>query len=183
MIDRAKFFEGIRNGPFPGRLTTDQVEGIDTLLTVFDEEDITDIRWQAYMLATAYHETAHTMQPIAEIGHGRGHKYGIAINGHVYYGRGYVQLTWDYNYNKLGKMIGVDLLHNPDLAMQPDIAAKIMLEGMIHGTFTGKSLHDYFHEGLTDWTNARRIINGTDRAKLIAGYAEQFYEDLTHAGA
>lgn len=183
MMDRAKFFEGIRNGPFPGKLTTDQVDGIDTLLTVFDEEDIIDLHWRAYMLGTAYHETAHTMQPIAEYGHGHGHKYGIPVNGHVYYGRGYVQLTWDYNYKTMGHILGVDLLNNPDLAMQPDIAGKIMLEGMIHGTFTGKALKDYFHEGHVDFIGARHIINGTDRAKLIAGYAEQFLEDLTNAGA
>lgn len=183
MIDRAKFFDGIRNGPFPGKLTEEQVAGVNALLTAFEEDRITDGRFIAYMLATAYHETAHTMMPIAEYSHGRGHKYGIAVNGHVYYGRGYVQLTWDYNYKAMGVIVGVDLLHNPDLAMDPDIAAKVMLEGMIRGTFTGKSLHDYFNDQHTDWVNARKIINGTDRAKLIAGYAEQFYEDLTHAGA
>lgn len=183
MIDRAKLFDGIRHGPFPGKLEEDQVRGMNALLDAIEGERITDNRWTAYMQATAYHETAHTMLPIAEYGHGRGHPYGQSKHGHVYYGRGYVQLTWDYNYEKMGKILGVDLLNKPDLAMEPDIAAKVMLEGMIRGVFTGKALHDYFNDQHTDWINARRIINGTDRAKLIAGYAEQFYEDLNAAGA
>lgn len=181
MIDRAKFFAGIRNGPFPGHLTDDQVRGTGALLDAIEAHPVTDIRWIAYMLATAYHETAHTMLPIAEYGHGGGHPYGREINGHRYYGRGYVQLTWDYNYKKMGEIVGAVLLSNPDLAMQPDIAAKIMLEGMIRGTFTGKKLADYFHDGVTDYAGARHIINGTDRAALIAGYAQQFHDDLTAA--
>jgi putative chitinase len=100
MIDRTMFFAGVRHGPFPGSLTDPQVSGMGAILNEWDRRRLSDNHWLAYMLATAFHETAHTMQPIEEIGHGKGRKYGTPVNGHVYYGRGYVQLTWDYNYKK-----------------------------------------------------------------------------------
>jgi hypothetical protein len=111
----------------------------------------------------------------------RGYKYAKEVNGHVYYGRGLVQLTWDYNYERMEQILGVDLVSNPDLALQPDIASKIMFEGMQRGTFTGKKLSNYFGSTTTDWRNARRIINGTDRAEEIAAYGEAFYEALQAA--
>src|SRR6185369_5955680 len=106
-------------------------------------------------------ETAHTMQPITELGsqrYLRGKRYWPWI------GRGYVQLTWDYNYkamNKLLKEAGftVDIVENPELALSPMVASFIMFEGMQRGTFTGKKLADYFTNTKTDWLNARRIIN------------------------
>lgn len=183
MIDRAKFFDLIRNGPFPGSLAQGQVIGTEAILDEWGRRALVDTRWLAYMLGTAFHETAYTMQPIAEYGKGKGRPYSQPVNGHIYYGRGYVQLTWDRNYKKMGDLLGVDLLGNPDLALKPDFAAQIMFEGMIGGYFTGKKLADYFSEAKADWTNARRIINGTDRAQLIAGYARQFYADITAASA
>lgn len=182
MIDRSKFFDGIRNGPFPGALTTSQVSGTSSILDEWEHRALTNVQWLAYMLATAYHETAHTMQPIAEYGRGHGHKYGVPINGKIYYGRGYVQLTWDYNYKTMGDLLGVDLLGNPELALTASVASGVMFEGMIRGLFTGKKISDYFN-GHVDWVGARRIINGNDRAALIAGYAQQFFSDLKAAGA
>jgi hypothetical protein len=60
------------------------------------------ISWLAYVLATVYHETASTMEPIEEYGKGAGHSYGEPDpeTGQVYDGRGYVQLTWKDNYQK-----------------------------------------------------------------------------------
>ena len=47
-----------------------------------------------YVLATAFHETAETMQPIAEYGHGKGHPYGaVDQTGKAPYGRRFVRLT------------------------------------------------------------------------------------------
>lgn len=181
MIDRDKFFGSIRQHPFGGHLTDPQVAGTNAILDTWEYRGDADWRWLAYMLATAYHETAHTMQPIEEEGRGRGHKYGIPVNGHAYYGRGYVQLTWDYNYKKMGGLIGVDLIASPERALDPEVAALIMFEGMERGSFTGKKLSDYFDDDTTDWVNARRIINGTDRARLIAAYATDFHDALTAA--
>jgi len=60
-----------------------------------------------------------------ELGKGRGMGYS---GGSQYYGRGYIQLTHDYNYKKYGDKLGLDLVTNPDLASQPDVAAKIAVE-------------------------------------------------------
>ena len=131
------------------------------------------LRQVAYMLATAKHETANTFAPIEEYGKGKGLPYGQPdpVTGLVYFGRGYVQLTWARNYKSMGKALNLPLFLHPDLALRYDVAYKIMSYGMIHGTFTGVSLSRYINEGKTDYLNARKIINGTDKADLIAGYA------------
>lgn len=141
----------------------------------------------AYVLATPWHETGYTMKPIHELG-GRSYfdKYepGTEIgkrlgntqpgDGFKYRGRGYVQLTGRANYEKAGRIIGVDLVNNPDLALDPSIAARILVAGMIQGWFTGKKLSDYIDLQHSDYVGARRIINGTDKANTIALYAQQF---------
>lgn len=180
---------------FGGRLTQDQVDGLNALMTAINAARVTDPRWVAYMLATAFHETAQTMKPIKEHG-GQAYfnrRYDITgerpslakANGNIYpgdgakfCGRGYVQLTWRTNYERMGKIIGVDLVTDPDKAMRPDIAAAVMIIGMKQGRFTGRHLSEFFNERQTDWTGARRIINGTDRAELIAGYAKAFLAAL-----
>jgi putative chitinase len=189
-IDRAKLFAGIRGNPMPGTLTQDAVRGINAILDEWERRGLTDLRWLAYMLATVLAECGHNMLPVREgfkltdeaaraYVARKGYKYAVTVNGHVYYGRGLVQLTWQANYVKMGALLGVDLAGNPDLALDPTIAAKIMFEGMIRGSFTGKKLADYLNSG-TNW-NARPIINGHDREAEIAGYAKQFYADLLHA--
>jgi len=188
MINRDNFFFSIRQSLFKGGLKQLQVEGINAILDKWEAQQLTDSRWLAYMLATAYHETAKTMQPIEEYGKGKGYKYGKKIKrsgipytlpDHLYYGRGYVQLTWFENYETMGRLLGIDLLNNPELALHPNIAAEIMFEGMTKGNshfgdFTGKSLENYFNDKKEDWVNARRIINGTDCADIIAGYGKKF---------
>ena len=161
----------IRQKLFNGRLSQAQVNGIDAILQAINQHGLPDKRQAAYILATAYHETARTMQPVEELGKGRGREYGVAIDGKVYYGRGYVQLTWLYNYKIMGKLLDIGLVKNPALACEPDVAAQIMLQGMTRGLFTGKKLSDYINSLKCDYVNARRIINGSDRALLIAGYA------------
>lgn len=190
-IDRKAFFNGIRQQPFDGKLTTNQVKGITAILDEWDRRKLTDLRDLAYMLATTKWETAHTMEPITERGsqsYLRGKKYWPWI------GRGYVQLTWDYNYRAMTKLLKSeqfisakgdtpDLMAAPERALELDVAAFILFEGMERGTFTGKKLSNYFNDTKTDWLNARRIINGTDRAAEIATIAKQFYADLVLASA
>lgn len=134
----------------------------------------------AYLLATAYHETAHTMKPVAE-------GYWIKnaeewrkknLRYYPWYGRGFVQLTWEKNYERASKELNVDLINNKELACDPVIAAKIAVLGMIEGWFTGKKLSDYITLTKSDFVNARRIINGTDKAQAIAEIAKQYDEDL-----
>ena len=190
-IDRKVFFNGIRQQPFDGKLSSDQVKGCDAILDEWERRQLTDLRHLSYMLATAKWETAHTMQPITERGsrsYLRGKKYWPWI------GRGYVQLTWERNYRAMTDLMKaakfypastggarVDLIVKPELALAPDIAAFVMFEGMMRGTFTGKSLSNYFNDKTTDWLNARRIINGTDEAAAIANIAKAFFTDLTVA--
>lgn len=181
MFDRKKFFDLTRRSPFGGSLSQQQVDGLENLLTVWEKSyGQNPYRWLAYMLATAYHETARTMQPIAEYGKGRGRPYGIPdpTTKQTYYGRGYVQLTWLENYRRASAELGVDFVNQPDLAMKPNHAAEILYRGSIEGWFTKKTLADYFSDAKSDPVGARRIINGTDRADLIAGYYRNFLAAL-----
>lgn len=172
---------------FGGHMSQSQVDGIQSILTACNDHGITDERHIGYMLATVFHETAKTMQPIEEYLKGKGRRYGTKHkrNGtaynmpdKLYYGRGYVQITWYDNYEYLGKLIEIDLLNHPELALVPDIAAKIMITGMTKGAFTGVKLSTYFNSKRADPLNARKIINGNDCDTLIAGYYNSFYRAL-----
>jgi putative chitinase len=183
MINRKFFFDRVRNTLFDGGLKPGQVGGLNAILNEWEKNySKKDDRWLAYMLATAHHETDRTMQPIEEYGKGKGKKYGIPdpVTGKVYYGRGFVQLTWNYNYKTLGKALNVDLYRKPELALNLNIATQVMFYGMINGTFTGRRLGRYFNTTSEDWVNARRIINGTDKANLIAGYAKEYYAAISY---
>ena len=193
-INRAKFFDVIRINLFV-RISASQLKGMESIITEWDRLPgvYTDKRHLGYMFATAYHETASTMQAINEYGKGKGRPYGkkIKMSGvpyispdRLYYGRGKVQLTWYENYQLMGRLLGIDLLNNPELALNDEIANKIMFEGMMKGSssfgdFTGKCLEMYFNENIDDPLNARRIINGKDKAALIAGYHRKFLEALS----
>ena len=72
----------------------------------------------------------------------------------------------------------IKLVENPDLAKDPETAWQILELGMTKGLFTGKKLSDYLYDNGVDYKNMRRIINGKDRAELIAGYAEKFFDAL-----
>jgi putative chitinase len=180
-MDRAAFFAAVR--PMFGKLTPSQVSGMEAILDTATDRQ-TPLQFLAYMLATARHETAHTMQPIEEYGKGHGRKYGAPAGpyGHVYYGRGFVQLTWLSNYEKAEAELGIPLVKRPELALELKPASAIMFEGMEHGWFTGKKLSDYIGQHGADYKNARRIINGVDKSEAIAGYARSFERALKLAG-
>jgi hypothetical protein len=179
-VDRDRFFGRIRVNPFGGTLKQSQVDGCNVLLDAWEARPaFSDPRWLAYMLATAKWETAHTMQPIEEYGKGQGRPYGVAVNGHVYYGRGYVQLTWAVNYAKMAALSGADLVNRPEFALDPATAALVMFEGMRSGLFTGVGLPVFFNERRDDPIGARRIINGTDHAEEIAAIHAGFLKALT----
>lgn len=188
MIDRQAFFDSARKNLFAETMSQPQVDGITGILDAWENGwDEPDDRKLAYMLATTHHETARTMQPIKEYGLGRGHPYGQRLkqNGSpyldtpaIFYGRGYVQLTWYENYARAGKELGLDLIHYPDLVMVPENAVKIMFHGMRDGWFTGVSLKTYFNDARGDYVQARRIINGLDRADLIADYGQKYHAAL-----
>src|SRR3990167_4963727 len=133
-MNREAFFSAVRSNPFGGKLSAPQTAGMTAILDEWDRRRLTDPRHLAYMLATTFHETARKMLPIPEIGKGKGRKYGVkGKHGQVAYGRGFVQLTWDYNYERADKELELNgaLTRNYELALRPDIAAQIMFEGMI----------------------------------------------------
>jgi hypothetical protein len=204
--DGAKFFDAIR--PLFGSLAQSQVDGCQALLQAFGAARW-PIAWAAYGLATAFHETNKTMQPVKEaywltdtaanayffkMYDPQGQRPDVAKrlgntelgDGARFCGRGYVQLTGRRNYSEAAEHTGADLLGHPELALNHDIAAKIMTWGMEAGSFSGKSLKDYLplsgRAGFDAYTAARRIINGQDAAQEIAKEAQQFEAALIAGG-
>jgi putative chitinase len=183
MINRKFFFDHVRCHLFDGKLRQSHVDGFNAILAEWERKYAKkDDRWLAYMLATTHHETDRTMQPIEEYGKGKGRTYGVAdsVTGHTYYGRGFVQLTWKSNYQSMGKKLKVDLVNRPELALGLKVATRILFQGMMEGTFTGVRLSTYFNPNKDDWMNARRIINGLDKANLIAGYGKSYYAAISY---
>ena len=188
MIDRKIFFDGVRIRLFNGRLSQGQVDGMSAILAEWDRRRLGDLRWLAYMLATVYWETAHTMQPIEEFGKGQGYTYGLRdpATGQAYYGRGFVQLTWKRNYEVMGKLLRVDLVGQPQRALELPIATQILFEGMLRadsgvGDFTGLALEDCFNATTENWDRARAIINGRDHYAEIGEVGRQFHAILKAA--
>lgn len=187
----AAFFDAVRSAVFGGSLSQRQVEGLNAVTEAWDRSGDKDSRKLAYLLATTFHETARTMQPVHERGeksyfdkYEPGTKIGSALgntvagDGFRFRGRGYVQLTGRANYRKAGLKMSVALLDNPDKALEPAIAGMALVRGSLEGWFTGKKLGDYINASGADYVNARRIINGTDKAQVIAGYARSFEKAL-----
>lgn len=182
-MDYKKFFELVR-GDF-GSLKQSQVDGFNDILG-YAVQARTRVDNLAYLLATVWHETAFTMQPIKEFG---SQKYLKGKKYWPYIGRGYVQLTWDYNYEKASKKFGVDFVKEPDKVMEKRYALPILFVGMEEGWFTGKSFYDYLDgvdeedkEDLREFSNARRIINGTDKQVEIGSIALKFERALRLSG-
>jgi putative chitinase len=200
MINRDFFFQQARLRLFGGSLGQSQVDGLTGILDEWEKSHAkSDDRWLAYMLATAHHETDRTMRPIKEYGGvsyftkmydpaPKGTRHALAVkmgnttpgDGARYCGRGFVQLTWKTNYGAMSPVTGVDLVKNPDRAMELPVATKIMFHGMINGSFTGKKLSQYFNKTTGDWKNARRIINGLDKANAIADYGNRYYGAISY---
>nr|WP_141514338.1 MULTISPECIES: hypothetical protein [unclassified Rhizobium] len=195
-MDRMFFFDAVREELFKGELTQPQVVGIAAILDAWERRFAqADRRWLAYILATAYHETAYTMQPvretlaesdaraveILEAAYAAGRLAWVKTpywrpdeDGRCWLGRGLVQLTHKRNYEAMSGLTGIDLVADPDRAMEMDAAVTILIEGMLQGSFTGHKLADHLNATTEDWVNARRIVNGTDRAEKLAGYAMVF---------
>ncbi len=201
VIDRQRFFAAIRTNPFAGRLSAKQVQGTELVLTEFgNRAPGADLRHLAYMLATAFHETAGTMQPVREtlaasddaairildrayaagrLGQVRTPYWRRDADGKSWLGRGLVQLTHRRNYEAMSAVTGIDLVERPERAMEPEVSAAVLVEGMLRGSFTGRRLSYSFNSSRADWVGARAIINGNDRAELIAGYGRSFHAALT----
>ena len=186
MIDRSIYFNNVRDSLFSGALEQVHVDGQSVILAVWDYQaggtPMSDLRWLAYMLATTYHETGTCMWPITEYG---SQEYLQSKEYWPYIGRGFVQLTWEANYDKASAILALiderDLVDHPEVAFDSLIATRILFRGMAEGWFTGKKLGQYFNSETDDPINARQIINANDDDTLIAGYHEKFLAALTAA--
>lgn len=189
-MDKSIFFSKIRDYLFKS-FSQGQVDGLDAFIDYWHSFlGINDNRKLAYILATVYHETATTMQPIEEYGKGKGKPYGKRLKmnrkaytdtDNIFYGRGHVQLTWYENYKKASKLLGKDLIKEPALMLDMQDSVIVACQGMLTGLFTGKKLDNYFTTKLSDPRNARRIINGLGCADKIAGYYKLFYAALSQS--
>lgn len=189
-INRKFFFEHVRNSLFGKSLTQKQVDGMTAILDEWEAKHTKkDDRWLAYMMATVYHETDQKFQGIEEYGPDSYFKKydGRKDLGNTepgdglrFKGRGFVQITGRLNYTKFSKILGINLVDNPKLALDLENCVKILFYGMTNGTFTGKKLSDYFSATAEEWVNARRIINRLDKANLIADEAKKFYAAISY---
>ena len=211
LAEPAKFFEYIRRNGIMGELSQSEVDGINAIVSACGKAAF-PISFTAYALATAYHETAGTMQPISEYGGPAyfrrmydtdGNRPHVARalgntqagDGVRFHGRGYVQLTGRTNYAKATERLraanliepGEDLTLTPELAKRPDIAAAVMVFGMAEGWFTGRKLSYDLPEANAParrlrFDVSRDIINGRDKAAKIADEAIVFQDALTLGG-
>jgi hypothetical protein len=181
------FFNTLRNSFGP--LTTGQVAGIQRLLGAMSTAEW-PIAWAAYGVATPWWETNKRMQPVEE-GYYLGTKaaaFQKTLRYYPWFGRGDVQLTWERNYRRADEECGLNgaLIADPSLALRPDISAKVLVKGMEGGWFSGKKLADYLPDNgpadIHQFTNARHIINGQDKAVEIAQIALKFQSALGSGG-
>ena len=184
-FDKARFFDSIRSSV---NLTTENVEGFDKLLD-FGYERGTPRNWLAYIIATSFWETAQRMQPVREAYWKSEDWRKRNLRYYPYYGRGLPQTTWKENYKKLGDLIGIDLVSNPDLLLDWKYAVPATFVAMEIGLYTGKKLSDYIDEqdesdseDYKEYKQARRIINGTDKADKIAELSIIFEKGLISSG-
>jgi putative chitinase len=147
--------------------------------------------WEcAYVLATAYWETGKTMEPVEEGFYLKNPKaFQKKLKYYPFYGRGLVQLTWLENYLKAGRFLGIDLVKNPALALDPKYSVVILVTGMRKGWFTGVELDDHIDaidesdgEDAREFEGARKGVNGVDRKKEIAQIALAYERELKLLG-
>lgn len=188
-MQRSVFYAALRrrdSGVFGTSLTQAQVNRLEAILTRLDAKRIEPAQ-AAYILATAYHESDR-FRTMEEYASGAAYE-GRATLGNTqpgdgvrFKGRGFVQITGRRNYADWANRLGVDLVGNPALAARLDHATTILIDGMMLGTFTGRKLPDYVAGAKKDYVGARRVVNGMDRAAMIAGYARAFETALAGAG-
>ncbi|MFD2650639.1 chitinase [Brucella rhizosphaerae] len=209
-MNKTTFFAYARRAPFGGRLSQAQVDGTSAILTEALKRNLPDEQI-AYILATVFHETGGKMQPVVEnLNYNTASQikktwptrfptvasaelyvrqpqklankvYGgrmgndNANDGWLFRGRGLPQITGEDNYKKFG------IADAPEKALELPTAIRILFEGMVLGKFTGRKLGDFFGKGKADAEGARAIVNGTDKATLIAGYYRNFLDSLVAA--
>lgn len=187
-MNKQKFYDTIRGDL---NLTTQNVFGTDKILD-YGLARGTKLGDMAYILATAWWETAQTMHPVVEANWLSEVWRKKNLRYYPWHGRGLIQTTWEDNYVKIAKAIGLPgdfFTKDPDLLLKWEHSLPALFVGMEQGIYTGKKLSDYIDdidedddEDLREWKAARRIVNGTDEASTIAKLALTFEEGLKAAG-
>jgi putative chitinase len=200
-VDKQVFFNLVRQSVFGGHLNTSQVSGMERIISEADRRGINN-EWLAYIMASVAWEGAYTFQPITErgarsyfnkyepntpIGKRLGNKK--PGDGYKYRGMGDIMMTGLDNFTNMSEITGIDLVNHPEMALDPRVSTQILFEGMLRGTFTGKSLDDYLDgidesdvEDKREAINARRIVNSTDKAEAIAELFLKFEHALRASG-
>jgi len=163
-----------------GGLNSIQSTRLNIIIFYIRKYEISDLRQVAYILQTAYHESQGLME-LKERRARRGTSLRALQNRYWhtgYWGRGFIQVTWEANYKKLSELLKLNLVNNPDHLLDEHVAAEALVRGMQLGIYTYRRLSDYFNDYHTDWRNARRIVNGLDRSRAIAEDAKAIYEEL-----
>lgn len=125
-------------------------------------------------IATVRVEVGKAFLPIREYASGQAYEGRLDLGNTVsgdgvkYKGRGYIQLTGRANYANYGKKLGIDLVNNPDLALNPDVGIKILVQYFIDRG-VNKALND------NNLVLARKLVNGGSNGldvfqRVIADY-------------
>lgn len=196
-MNRTQFFEAIRPA-FRSTLSQEQVDGMNALL---DAGRGLPLHHMANVLAQVRRETGGLMAPIKETVAAH-HKNKNPSDSEVirrlnvaykagklpwvkspywlegWFGRGFIQITHKANYDRMGV--------TKESALLPSVAARLTVQGMRDGTFTGRKLRDYnFPNDLEapPSRNPRRIVNGQDGSDAeVAKFHRQFAAALETAG-
>lgn len=193
-MDRSKFYKEIKRTGLIKTISQHQVDCMEKILDWSIREGLS-LEQSAYCFATAWHETGQfkwlreiwgptAQQKKYEPGTQLARDLGNVQkgDGKKFMGRGFVHITGRRNYSDWSKRLGKDLVKNPTLAEDKDVAAQILVQGCSLGTFTRRKLSDYINSTKKDYKEARRVVNGTDKADMIAGYADKFEKALKDAG-
>lgn len=93
-----------------------------------------------------------------------------------YYGRGFVQMTWERNYGHYGERVGEDLLAHPDRMLDPAVAARAMAAYFVDANVAPACL-------AADWRLVRKRVNGgyNGYEHFAAVVAKLLHEDVAPA--
>lgn len=165
-------------------LTTQNVQGMEKVLD-YAEQHKTSASKLPYIVATAWWETNATMHPVKEA-------YWMSeswrkqhLRYYPWYGRGLIQVTWEDNYKKMWRELGLQGPVDPERFLDWNVAVPSLFVGMEKGLYTGKDLSDYIdevdesdEEDLREFKAARRIVNVQDKALTIGKLALTFEKCL-----
>jgi len=164
-----------------GYMNETQQDSIRKIVAAFHRYGDGDQNKLAYILATARHES--NFRPIQERRASSSQTELYNLQNRYwslgYFGRGFVQLTWKENYQKMARVLKVDFVNQPELALESTYAARILVYGMMKGSFTGLALSDFINEENQDFYKARQVVNRLDRAGRIAEYGKLVLNNIT----